>query len=62
MSSDYEKVLKASQLDKMKKDWVEEGRKQGVLEELKELLKYSDCSQVDKKCIILKIKNRIKET
>ena len=38
-----------------------EGKKQGALEELKELLKYSDCSQVDKKCIILKIKNRIKE-
>ena len=38
MNSDYEKVLKASQLDKMKKDWVEEGRKQGALKAYKEIV------------------------
>jgi len=49
MNSDYEKVLTASQLDKMKKDWVNEGRKQGAIDELEkiqEILDYPDMDDI----------------
>jgi len=61
MNSDYEKVLKASQLDKMKIDWVKEGKKQGALKELKRV--YESISVFHAKdCIDLKlIEKRIKE-
>ena len=39
MNCDYEKVLTASQLDKMKKDWVDEGKKQGALKAYDNIVK-----------------------
>ena len=42
MNSDYETTLKASQLDRMKMKWINEGKREGAVQELRTIQKGMD--------------------